>query len=476
MRAGESSMSSSEQLEIDYTTKPVSGWGGLVVMMRFFERLGIRATLKQALADGRSSPNRIDVVDIVLAFLATVLSGGRRFAHVERLRADKVASATVGIPRWPSAVTVTRYLGGFVRSQVEHLSESCWELVRANLRVPSLGNVLDLDSSVFERYGEQEGSLKGYNPRRKGRPSHHPIFAMLAEAKIVVHCWLRSGNTGTGRGACEFLTETLERLKGIRLYALRADSGFFSKEFLEALEKQELPYAIAVRMSPVVKQAIVGIKTWQRVGPGLDVGEMMFQLPSWSGARRIAVIREELSERPEAAGRKLIAVPGYTFHAIVTTLSLTPLEVWHFYNSRGDCENRLKELKEDYGADGYCLDSFDGTEAALRLVCFLYNLVTLFKREVMQDSRPRLSTVRTDVLVVGAILGADGRKPVLRLGLVGSRRQHFARLLDRVACVNRTALQLGSIVDQKVSTPSPWRPRSRRQPGRRHPWQRQVAA
>jgi hypothetical protein len=46
------------------------------------------------------------------------------------------------------------------------------------LRAPALGAVLDLDSTVFERYGRQQGSLKGYNPRKHGRPSHHlHIFA-----------------------------------------------------------------------------------------------------------------------------------------------------------------------------------------------------------------------------------------------------------------------------------------------------------
>jgi len=57
---------------------------------------------------------------------------------------------------------------------------------------------------VFERYGHQEGSLKGYNPRKHGRPSHHPLLAMLAEAKVVVHAWLRSGNTASARGVNSF--------------------------------------------------------------------------------------------------------------------------------------------------------------------------------------------------------------------------------------------------------------------------------
>ena len=73
---------------------------------------------------------------------------------------------------------------------------------------------------------------------------------MLAEAKVVVHAWLRSGNAGTARGARAFLGETLARLgEGLRLYALRADAGFFEREFLEELESRGLPYAIAVRMT-----------------------------------------------------------------------------------------------------------------------------------------------------------------------------------------------------------------------------------
>ncbi len=193
----------SASLEVRYTEKPVSGWGGLVAVVKYMDRLGIRTLLQRALADGRTSPNRIPVVDIALGFMVAVLTGAWRFAHVERLRADEVVRGILGVKRMPSAMTVTRYFGGLVRSQVEHLSGVLWGFSARQLRAPALGAVLDLDSTVFERYGHQEGSLKGYNPRRHGRPSHHPLLAMLAEAKVVVHAWLRSGNTASARGVRE---------------------------------------------------------------------------------------------------------------------------------------------------------------------------------------------------------------------------------------------------------------------------------
>jgi hypothetical protein len=430
-----------------------------VAVVKYMDRLGIRELLKCALADGRISPNQIPVVDTALAFLVAVLTGARRFAHVERLRADAVVGGILGIERMPSAMTVTRYLGGLVRSQVEHLSALLWQFTARQLRMPALGAVLDLDSTVFERYGHQEGSLKGYNPRKHGRPSHHPLLAILAEAKVVVHAWLRSGNTASARGVKSFLAETLARLpEGYRLYALRADSGFFIAEFLAYLEERLLPYVIAVRMDPRIKRVVAGLRQWTPFAPGLEAAQTSYQALGWKAPRRLVVVREALRERPEARGRMLIEVPGYTFHVLVTSLEHDPVTTWRFYNSRADSENRLKELKEDFGADGFCLHSFNGTEAAFRLICFLFNLIADFKRDITRDSSPRLMTLRTQVLVAGAVLGAEGRKKVLRLGLRGPWRERFATLLKRISEIaHSTVAQFDC--EQKTSTPRPWKPR-----------------
>ncbi len=59
-----------------------------------------------------------------------------------------------------------------VRSQIEHLSAVLGQFVLRGLRAPALGAVLDLDSTVFERYEDDKGDLfKGYNPRKHGQPS-----------------------------------------------------------------------------------------------------------------------------------------------------------------------------------------------------------------------------------------------------------------------------------------------------------------
>jgi Transposase DDE domain len=116
-----------------------------------------------------------------------------------------------------------------------------WEWQLGWLEPRAEGWSLHLDSAGLERYGQQEGARKGHNPRKHGRPSHHPLLAVLAEAHFVLHGWLRSGNCSSARGVVEFLKEGLAWLgPRHRIRVVRADSGFFDDKLLSFLEQREL--------------------------------------------------------------------------------------------------------------------------------------------------------------------------------------------------------------------------------------------
>ena len=471
MRSKDSSAGALPELGVVYSERPMSGWGGLVSVYRFFDRLGVREWLEQALPDGRTSPNQISVVDMTLSLFGTILTGGSRFSHVERIRQDEVVRSAMRARRIPSAMTLTRYFGGFVQSQVEHLTDVLSQRLGALLRPAPGGSVVDLDSSVFERFGRQEGSVKGHNPRRHGRPSHHPLFAMLAETKQVFQVWLRSGNSGTSRGVEAFLAEMLSRLpRGFSIRAVRADSGFFVTSLLQTLEERGLAYAIAVRMIRPVRSVVLGIKEWRSFAPGLEAGELDYQAHTWKKPRRLVVVREELKERPDAAGRRLFELPGYTVHAVVTTMTEPPEEVWRFYNGRAESENRLKELKHSFGANGFCLATFAGTEAVFRLNCLLFNLLAEFKHRILEDDKPQLCTLRHRLFVVGASQGTEGRKQLLRLALRGRLREKFEQILKRIQQLPSTVTQKEEPIENKaLQLPRRWRSRrSQRQEGQFH--------
>ena len=95
---------------------------------------------------------------------------------------------------------------------------------------------LDFDSTVMVCEGVQEGTVKGYNPKRPGRNSNHPLIAFVSDIRMIADYWLRPGNTVASTKHLSFLEDTLENISGKRGDPIRMDSGFFTKETLDYLE------------------------------------------------------------------------------------------------------------------------------------------------------------------------------------------------------------------------------------------------
>jgi hypothetical protein len=97
-----------------------------------------------------------------------------------------------GIARFPGEDAIRRFFHHFTQTRIEAFWRPLWACLLGLLAEPQGGFTLDLDSTIFNREGRQEGAAKGYNPRRPGRKSHHRLLAVLAEAPFVLHAWLRS--------------------------------------------------------------------------------------------------------------------------------------------------------------------------------------------------------------------------------------------------------------------------------------------
>jgi hypothetical protein len=424
---------SGERVILRETKRAVTPFGGVAVFVAYLRKVGMVEQIRQHMPVFWKSPNRIDPTDTFVAFLMVVLVGAKRFAHAGLLRGDRALHALLGLKRFPTDDTIRNLFRQFGMGQVQRFFEPLaeWQMQRLPQRIE--GYTLDMDSTVFERYGKQEGSLKGHNPRRHGRPSHHPLLAVLSEAHFLLHGWLRSGNCGTARGAEEFLKEALalwgQRQK-IRL--LRADSGFFDGLLLSFLEQRQIPYIVVARMTTWVKRAAQRVESWTQLDDNYAVGEFRLQLHGWDAERRFAVVREQVRESRASVGRKLIDVPGYTFRVFVTSQAAAPAEIWRDYNRRADMENRIAELKHDLGAHGFCMKQFFATEAAFRSVLLLFNLLAEFQRAADLGSYREPATLRTQVLTCGAILGRAGRRVAVHLSQSWGGLRSRIPLLDNV--------------------------------------------
>lgn len=423
------SLLGSKEIGLAFTNKPVTAWGGLSLFVGLARQVGLEQALREALPFELTSPNATDPVEIVLAFMAGVLVGSRRLAHVERLRWDECVRQMLGVNRFVSDTTLARFFRRFTAGAVTTVFEQLmiWQMKL----VPLNEDILDLDSTIMERYGTQEGACLGYNPKKHRRPSHHPLLATLGSRPWVVHAWLRSGNTTSARGAEQFLEETLSMLPSTTsIRYLRADSGFGIESFLSRVEERRLIYTIAARFTKGLKNLTSAVTDWRQLDADTAVNEVMFQAHGWTKARRVVLIRRRKKELDFVRGRELFDLPGYLFQAILTNRIDTPEEVWRFSRKHAEIETKIRELKWDYGIDGFAQKRFFATEAAFRMVCITFNLMTLLQEKIGQQGYQTLGTLRAQLLACGAVLGRDGKRMVLRLSLAGPWRERFEQALS----------------------------------------------
>jgi len=422
-----------KKVELRETQRAVTPFGGLVVFSEFLRHIGYAEAVQQHLPFSLHSPNAIDPVKTFTAFLLSVVAGARRFAHTSLLRADVALHALLGISRFPIDDTVRNLFKRFGQGQCQRFFSGLWNWQFQRLPECSAGYSLDLDSTVFERYGHQQGALRGPNPRKHGRAAHHPLVAVLAEAHFLLHGWLRSGNCGSSRGVVEFLKEALALLPEKHvLRVVRADAGFFDQQLLGFLEQRGLPYIVVARLTLWLKREAARVTAWRALDPYYAVGEFSLQLFGWDCPRRFVVIREQLRAERASLGRKLLEVPGYTFRIFVTNLSLPGEEVWRDYNRRADVENRIAELKHDLAADDFCLQQFFATEAAFRSILLLFNLLGEFQRACGFTTYRQPATLRTLVFLCGALLGRAGHRLVLHLSASWGGLKQRIPLLENV--------------------------------------------
>ena len=193
-----------------FTEHPITVWAGVILLRLYFEWIKLREELNEALVGfAKHSNNQIASVDVMLSWFYGLALGAQRFEHFTRYRRDRLLGELLGIERFGSPDTLRRLFLRFDYRQVTEVSERLMRYSLSRLRPILMGHTLDLDSTILCRYGEQEGSLKGYNPKKPGRPSHHPLVAFLAEGRRLLWAALRSGNSGSANGCVEFLKQAL---------------------------------------------------------------------------------------------------------------------------------------------------------------------------------------------------------------------------------------------------------------------------
>ena len=201
---------------------------------------------------------------------------------------------------------------------------------------------------------------------------------------------------------------------------LRADAGFGWRPLFDLLEEERVEYAIRIQRSkplrlraePAVEAAARAYADSQK--PQRHYTSFTYRARPWKRERRV------LAQAQHNTHEK-------TVYFMVTNQTGEAETVWQFYNGRGECENRIAELKNGFHADRLSCHRFLANAFRLVLHSLAYNLVNLFRQQLPEPLRTlQIGSLRTRLFKVGARVLQTARWVWVHLASAGPTRTAFA--------------------------------------------------
>jgi len=410
-----------QTLGFSFDEAHLTHFGGLVLVQRFCQRLQLRRRLQRSV---RLPHRRGDYrpADLLLALLLAIIAGLRRLNKTEILQYNGAFLSLLGLEQFPDQSTLRRGLQRLSPRAIRQVVRLHDQLRRQLFGRPSAPSSLiwDVDSVVLTLYGEQQGARVGYNPKKKGRRSYHPLLCFEAGRHEFWHGSLRPGNAAANSGVIHFLRRCLAKVPPAIARGrirVRADAGYFSGKLILWLEKQGLGYVIVAREYRGIKQHAQATR-FQKLRHGWEVGKFSYAPTGWKTPRRFVVVRRPRPTDPaEAKQLTLFHDRRWAYTVLVTNLRLTPWRVWRFYCPRATIEKNIRELLYDLPLGKIPSAQWVTNVAFFQLVLLAYDLAHWFKRLCLPPRylHATLETLRTDLLVVPARLVRRGGHNVLHL-------------------------------------------------------------
>lgn len=407
--------SGARKIRVTFSAAQLSHFGGVYLFHRFFQQLRLRTYLSRRFSYLRRN-HHYSITEILFALLYPMILGLEKIEVSALLRTNGVFQYITGLPSFPNPTTLRRFLIHSSPDLLEVLRDVHNELRKVFLigTSPRSSHWIDFDSTAHTLYGHQEGAVKGYNPGAPGKRSYHPLVASEAHLRDCLGGFLRPGDAHTAEGAVPLLHEVLGLLPFLHSLRIRADGGFYSKDFVQDLDEKGIGYSVVAKMTAPVKRRVPGLR-YHPVTSLFSVSEFRYRPTGWKKAHRLVVLRRKVPEEPNGE-LTLFSLNKYAYSVIVTNLSLTPYGVFTFYKDRAGLERIIRILKNDFPFGSAPTGNFSANAFYAELSLLAYNLVIWFKRLCLPDDWQSytLPTLRHRLLMIPGEFVKTGNVPTLK--------------------------------------------------------------
>lgn len=374
----------------------LSSDGGVLILRKVEERLGIATMLSRHVPDARD-PSRVvhTHADMIRARMFAIASGYEDCDDLDSLRIDPAFKMACG--RRPE--TGQDLMSQPTLSRLEN-TPSWRDLARMSLgmidlfcdsyaRVPSR-IALDIDDTDDPAHGQQELIL--FNTHSGGY-CFQPIHIFEAGTGKPVLSLLRPGKRPSGEEAAQVLRHVIARIRRnwprVEIM-VRGDSHYATPEVLDLLEETHCTYILGLstnrRLAPMAQPWAEDAATRRALSKKEKVRrfhQTTYQAGSWSRSRKIIA-------RAEATGM------GSDVRFVVTNLPGTAKTLYEkVYCARGRMENMIKDMKLYTRSDRTSCHRWEANQFRLFLHMAAYWLLLSLRKAAPRRSLWRTATFET---------------------------------------------------------------------------------
>ena len=423
------------RLKLKFLGSQVTTDAGLLAYRELDETLGLTEMGAVVLTDSRLGSNKQHgLLPLLRQSIYSRLAGYEDVNDAERLCVDPTMRHVVGgrasQPEKPAASTseVGRFETGILSTKSKltallNLSGRWIDTVQQRRPLKEL--ILDLDSSVSETYGKQQGTA--YNGHFECL-CYHPLF-LFNQFGDLERVLLRRGNKASAKYWRRVLLPVIERYRQYDIPKFfRGDAAFAIPELYAFLEAEQFFYTIRLKANAVLEREIEHLLT-RPVGrpphqPQVFYHSFQYQAGSWDRPRRVVA-------KVEWHRGELFPRVGF----IVTNLSWRSKNVVKFYNGRGTAEQWIKEGKHAVKWTKLSCRTFRDNQTRLQLFALAYNLGNFLRRLALPKPVRHwsLTTLREKLIKIGAKVTRHAKYVTFQLAEVAVTRSLFAAILDRIA-------------------------------------------
>jgi len=394
-------------IEADFDGGDLSSDGGLMLLRRTDERIGLTRAVAAVFSDPRD-PARIRhrLRDLLAQRIYGLCCGYEDLNDHDTLRGDVLMQTAVGrVEELASAPTLCRLEGRATRAQAVALHGVLIEQFIASRSTPPAELVVDIDASDVPLHGRQElAEFHAYY-------DHHcylPLYVFCGQAMLA--CVLRRSRIDGAKNAAAVIKLLVARLRqawpDVKI-VVRGDSGFCRQRLLRYCERAGVGYIVGcarnARLEARAAYAELMLRDeYQRTGVKQRlIDEFDYAADSWNRERRV-ITRLEYGAQ------------GTNPRFVVTNLDGDATALYEqVYCARGEAENRIKEAQLDlFGTRASC-HRFAANQLRILLAALAYTLIERLRAIALKSTeleRATAATIRVRLLKIGAAVVRNTRR------------------------------------------------------------------